>query len=267
MRLKLKLSSHNSTRVAINYNYSLSSAIYQLLNFGSSSFSKFLHDIGFVTSNKTYKLFSFSLQLEKYLLDEDAFILKSPVAYLYITTPLVDDFIKNFVIGTFENQRIEIMADNIFTYFKITQAEILPSPVYTHEMKFKMITPLVLSTGKLVNGKFNQYYFRYNDSMEEINRVFNQNLINKYKVIHKKDYSGTGVKINWDEGYIEKALKKDKRLSKKVSILKDIKNPVEVIGIFCPFTIRGDIELIKIGYECGFGEKNSMGFGMVDVFN
>lgn len=265
MRLKLKLRAHNSARVSINYNYSLSSAIYQLLRFGSSSFSEFLHHIGFINNKKSYKLFAFALQFEDFVIENNSIVLKSPVAYLQITSPLVDDFIKNFVIGTFENQKIEIMSENILTHFKITTAEILPEPEILEEMKFKMITPLVLSTGKIVNGKFNQYYFRYNDDMEEINRILNQNLFNKYKLLQNKDYKGNGVKIKWDDEYIQKAIKKNKRLSKKVSILKDTKNPIEVVGIYCPFTIRGDKELIKVGYDCGFGEKNSMGFGMVEI--
>jgi CRISPR-associated endoribonuclease Cas6 len=32
-----------------------------------------------------------------------------------------------------------------------------------------------------------------------------------------------------------------------------------------PFTLKGDTELMKIGYEAGYGEKNSMGFGMAKV--
>jgi CRISPR-associated endoribonuclease Cas6 len=32
-----------------------------------------------------------------------------------------------------------------------------------------------------------------------------------------------------------------------------------------PFTITADPQLIQLGYECGFGENNSAGFGMVEV--
>ncbi|OYT33337.1 hypothetical protein B6U96_16165 [Archaeoglobales archaeon ex4484_92] len=31
------------------------------------------------------------------------------------------------------------------------------------------------------------------------------------------------------------------------------------------FGVKGDRKLIEFGYETGFGEKNSMGFGMVKV--
>ncbi|MEJ5350991.1 MAG: CRISPR-associated endoribonuclease Cas6 [Melioribacteraceae bacterium] len=265
MRIKLKLYSVHSARVAINYNYSLSSAIYKLLRFGSPEFSAFLHHKGFIIKNKSYKLFTFSLQFDNAVLDGNSFILKSPIAYLYVTSPLVDEFIKSFVIGTFENQAIEIMAENIFTRFNIRQAEILPEPEFNEEMKFKMMTSTVLSTMKIVNGKLSPYYYRYNDDLNEINRVLMQNLINKYSIIYNKEYSGKGIKLTWDENYINHALKNKKRLSKKVSILKDINKPIEIVGIYCPFNISGDKELIKVGYECGFGEKNSMGFGMAEV--
>ena len=38
--------------------------------------------------------------------------------------------------------------------------------------------------------------------------------------------------------------------------------------IFCylaPFEVEGDPALIRNGYECGFGEGNSKGFGMVEM--
>jgi CRISPR-associated endoribonuclease Cas6 len=33
----------------------------------------------------------------------------------------------------------------------------------------------------------------------------------------------------------------------------------------CPFTAEGAPELMRIGYQCGFGDGNSKGFGMVEV--
>ena len=39
----------------------------------------------------------------------------------------------------------------------------------------------------------------------------------------------------------------------------------KIRGVVAPFHVIGAPELIHIGYECGFGDKNSMGFGMVEV--
>lgn len=261
MRLLIKLISYNTTEVSLNYNYALSSAIYSLLKFGSPEFSEFLHSQGYVSNNRTYKLFTFAIKFESTQLVNNHLKLISPIAYLYVSSPLVDDFIKNFVIGTFENQKLEIYSEFIKSTFKIHQAELLPSPTFNGKTHFKMISPLVLSkrSGLLDSA----YYFRYDDDINEINRILNQNLANKYFAIFNKPYEGEGVTLSWDLDYAINALKKNKKLSKKVTITKDLSNKIDVIGIFCPFFIQGEPELIKVGYECGFGEKNSMGFGMV----
>jgi CRISPR-associated endoribonuclease Cas6 len=266
MRLKIKLNAKDSDSISLNYNYSLSAAIYKLLKLGSEEFASFLHEIGYKSNKKTYKLFTFALKFESTVLTGNRLQLKSPVAYLYISSPLIEDFIKNFIIGTFEQQTIEIYSGFTKTKFIINQAEITPPPVFHDEMNFTLITPMVLSINKIINGTAVQYYFRYDDDIDEMNRVFKKNLTNKYEAITNSIYNGEGVKFKWDEDYIDKALRKGKRLSKKVSITKDIKNPIDVVGIFCPFNTNGDPELIKVGYECGFGEKNSMGFGMAEVF-
>ncbi len=263
MRLLLKLRAKTSDKISFNYNYSLSAAIYKLLNFGSPEFSTFLHDIGYESNNRYYKFFTFALQLEKTTFNKKNLVLDSPNANLYISSPLIDDFIKNFVIGTFEKQLIQIFAEGIKTEFKIITTEILPEPFYSKEMKFKMITPMVLSTQKDFNGKLNTYYLRVDDDIKSINEIFEQNLINKFEAIYNKKYEGKGIKLSWDYDYMVNAAKSNKRLTKKISIVKDYEAPIEVVGMFCPFKLKGDTELIKVGYESGFGSQNSMGFGLV----
>jgi len=47
-------------------------------------------------------------------------------------------------------------------------------------------------------------------------------------------------------------------------IIKNIQfKQTNIIGFLAPFTVIGSPELIRVGYEAGFGEKGSMGFGMV----
>ncbi|XQN73916.1 CRISPR-associated endoribonuclease Cas6 [Methanothermococcus sp. Ax23] len=50
-------------------------------------------------------------------------------------------------------------------------------------------------------------------------------------------------------------------------ILKSKQKRMKIKNTFCRcselvFKVEGDYDLIRFGYECGFGEKNSMGFGM-----
>jgi CRISPR-associated endoribonuclease Cas6 len=261
LRLKLSLIADNNSVLSPNYNYQLAAAIYNLLRFGSPEFSKFLHDIGFRQNGRTYKLFCFALKFEQIGIREGLINMISPKANLYISSPLIDDFVKNFIIGTFEEQKINIYSNYRYTEFKITQMELMPTVFISEETKFLLHSPMVLSTVKLnSNGKTTQYYLRPDDK-KEINRIITSNLLNKYKLIYGKEFTTDELELDWDQQY----LSKHERVTKKITINESDKNAVDVIGIQAPFTLKGNAELIKVGYECGFGEKNSMGFGMAEV--
>lgn len=260
MRLKLSLEAVEGNLISFNYHYHLSAAVYNLLHFGSAEFAKFLHDVGFNLMGRTYKLFTFALRFQKYTNLQNAIRLDDSKAYLFISSARVDDFIKTFVIGTFEKQTIDLSELNFPVKFKIKLVELLPDPLFTDEMSFRMMTPMVLSTRREHNGKVSQYFLRAEDK-EDINRVLTQNLQNKYETITGEKKINGRVELDWDENY----LKKVKRITKKITIDQHGKFPIDVIGLHSPFVLKGNPELIKVGYECGFGEKNSMGFGMVEV--
>ena len=265
MRLALTLKPVNSKLISANYNYSLSSAIYKLLKFGSPDFSAFLHDKGFVLNERQYKLFTFALRLGKIKIFNNVFHIEQNRIKLYISSPKIEDFVKNFVIGTFKFKKIELLANNTLSDLLIEQAELVPEPNFYGKMRFLLLSPLVLTSVKERNGVMRQYFYRYNDDIKELEEKLNNNLINKYKLINGKDYTGNGVEFNWDMDYINNKIKKGKRISKRVLITREIDNPISIIGMEAPFYLKGDNELIKIGYDCGFGEKNSMGFGMAAV--
>lgn len=266
MRLKLTLKIVGNKQLPLNYNYPLSATIYKLLQFGSPAFSEFLHEIGFQEKGKSYKLFSFALRFNKIPeINNNRFYLKSENVSLFISSPLIDTFIQNFIIGTFENQFIEINYNNINSKFVIEQVESLPAPIFSNTSKFTLLSPLVIATKKESNGKLIPRYFRYYDDINEINRVFNQNLINKYKLVHNKDYQGNGIKFSWDTNYIDKRLAANKKVTKLITVTKKGGIVTNIKANEIPFTLVGDIELIKIGYECGFGSQNSLGFGLADA--
>lgn len=261
MRLKIELHTNQTNTLPFNYYYQFSSAIYLLLKFSSPEFSNFLHNNGYKLNGKPYKLFSFALKFDKYKTTQKEIILESPKLNLIVSSPKIDDFIKNFVIGSFERTFFFISIGGSEHKFIIRNMELLPEPEFKNEMSFTMTSPMVLSTLKEFNGKLSPYYLRPED-IEDINRILTQNLRNKYELLNSKTSTGE-VNLSWNHDYI----KKHSRITKKITINEFGKNPVDVIGIQAPFKITGDAELIKIGYQCGFGEKNSMGFGMTEVIN
>jgi CRISPR-associated endoribonuclease Cas6 len=210
VRLVLQLDCDLNSSLPINYNYQLSSAIYSLLQFGSPDFSEFLHDNGFNIDGKKYKLFTFALRFEKIELKDNHLILKSPKIKLHISSPLIDTFIKNFVIGTFENKVIDITDKDQTISFRIITAEILPELSFSSNMKFTLLSPIILSTLVERNGKMQQYYLRPNDT-EDINRVLTKNLLNKKGLLNRNQTLNEYCKLNWDAEYIQK----HKRVTKK----------------------------------------------------
>ena len=263
MRFRITLKLTNNSKLPYNYNYKLSSGIYNLLRFGDVEFSNFLHDVGFTVNNKTYKLFTFSLRFKEYRNDNEGIILKDPTVYLLLSSPKIDDFLKNILLASFKEQKLILNFTTTGSHvFTIEQIEEIPTPKFRNEEYFTLISPLVLSTMTEHKGKLSQYYLRYTDNIDLINKILNSNLRNKYKLINNKNYSGKGVTLNWDKNFIEK--RKHKSIIKKSTF--NIKgNTIDIIGNLLPFTMKGDTELMRVGYEAGFGEKNSMGFGMAKV--
>lgn len=234
-----------------------------MLKFGNPEFSRFLHDKGFKIEGKKYKLFSFALRFEKAIARKEGIELQSSAAYLYVASPLIDSFINGFIIGALGGVSIDLKIDDLDYKFIIETAESLKPPDYSEIMSFTLLSPLVISTKRSEDNSVPPYYFRYDDPIEEINRIVSNNLANKYKLIHGEYPAGGNIEIEWDKKYIARALKANRKLSRKITI-KTSESEIDIVGIEAPFTAIGAPDLIRTGYECGFGEKNSMGFGMVE---
>lgn len=263
MRLKISLKAFRSDLLPANYYYPFNAVVYNILRIGSKEFASYLHDKGFEIENKNYKLFSFALKFERIKMENDSIRLISPNVTLIISSPLDDQFINNFVIGTFHSRIIDIKYDGYQTKLEPIQMEALPTPKFSTQHKFTCISPIVLSTVKHYDGKPSQYYLRYNDSKELINRLLNDNLKRKYNLLFGQPFIGEDLDLKWDQNYIER--NNPKKFTRLAKIKAEAGAEVFYKGIVLPFSVSGSKDLIKVGYDCGFGEKNSMGFGLVEM--
>lgn len=264
MRIKLRLDLTNCKSLPFNYNYYFSSLIYKLLGLSSKEFATQLHDEGYKLEGKTYKLFTFALRFESILPHYNYLELLSPRVDFFISSP-IEDFINYLISAILKNRNLKVIIADSEVTAKIVKIEICKEVIFFNSSYFRLLSPLVLSTKRQINGNLCTYYLRYTDSIEEVNRILNINLKNKFAVVNNYLPRNT-VSLIWDNDYINKRLSENKYLSSKVTI--DIQSrAIDVVGMKIPFTLTGDVELIKTGYECGFGEKNSMGFGMAELYN
>jgi CRISPR-associated endoribonuclease Cas6 len=248
VRVLLKLHS-NQTRASLplNYNHALSALIYATLAESSVDYATRLHDVGFVSDKRTFKLFTFSrLNFRRSRIAKDRIILEDPQVSLQISSP-AGDFIEHLVEGLFKREGFRISSAE----FSLQQAETLPQPVFNGTNNFRALSPITESVREANNE------IRFLSTEDDWSEIIKRNLTRKYQALHGHAPEDQRLKWTWDKDYLDYMKTKGRRASALIDI-----NNIKVRGWLAPFTIEGSKELIELGYETGFGARNSMGFGM-----
>ena len=250
MRIKLICNVGSGMCLPINYNHQLTSVIYKFLKISDPEYANFLHQDGYITGKKRLKLFTFSqLMARKRQIVDDQIYFRSPLTW-HVSSPQ-EDFLRNFAASLMEEGRLRIGHQNL----RIMNVEIPRPPRFHQSMKFRCLSPITMSTKREYNGKLAMHYCLPDEP--EFSVLVRKNLILKYETIYGHRPQDDSFSMEFDPGYIS-------RRKGRVTRLIRYKN-VDIRGVLCPFHASGSPELMYVGYECGFGDKNSAGFGMVDV--
>ena len=267
MRIKLTLVPKDKRcLVPLNYQYPLSASIYKILSLSSPEYAGFLHEKGYLSKdNRPLKLFTFSFLYIPGVKHYKGMLAayNYPKCILHISSPLIEDFIQNFVIGLFENQEIQIGNKYTVGRFLISKVDALPFPEFSNTTKFKCLSPFVVSKMKVHNDKLQPHYMRPDES--ELSEAVRQNLIRKYETVYKNSPKNTDLSFSLDKNYIDKRGGFEK-ITKLITLKEHYEGEATRIkAINCPFTLSGSTELIQVAWEAGLGSHCSQGFGCVDV--
>lgn len=248
MRVKLTLlATEQATLLPLNYNHAVASLIYDTLGHASTDFATRLHDEGFSINGRRFKLFTFSrLTTQRSRVQGDRLLLVDAAVTLRISSP-VAEFIEHFVTGLFQSESFNIAGAR----FTLQQAETLPVPVFTQRMSLRALSPVTESVRDEQGG------VRFLSPEDDWSEIMQRNLLRKYQALHGHAPSDDRFHWTWDQDYLDEAARRGRR----ASVLTDIRG-IKVRGWLAPFTVEGSPKLIEIGYEAGFGARNSMGFGM-----
>lgn len=258
MRLRLVLEPRKSfTKVPINYQYPLSAAIYKILQQASPEYAEFLHNRGYSSAaGRLMKLFTFSkLRIPGGRLRGRALTGSRGGWQLQIGSPMHDEFVQNFVLGLFETAQLTIAAAGIRGDFQIQQVEALAPPAFENTMRFKCLSPLVVSTMHEHKGRLTPYYLRPDDA--GLSEALRRNLEEKHKIIH-------GPLPEKPDLFFE-IQKQDKPRSKLITIKEGTPSETQIKAFETYFTLKGSPEMMQTAWECGLGEHNSQGFGMIEA--
>jgi CRISPR-associated endoribonuclease Cas6 len=258
MRLKIRLLYESSLPfdLPLNYNHKLTANIYRLFSKSSKNYSDFLHDKGFIINGKHLKLFTFSrLFPRKYEIKDHYLSILSPQIDWYFST-IIDKSIEHIVKGIFSDEYLIFNSNGKNIELKFSQIIAEPEIEFTDESKFKCLSPINVNSNK---RKEDLDYFTDTDLFRE--ELYN-NLRTKYQLIYDKPI---GRDIPFEFEFLPEYLfKKENKISDSLQYITRDGKIIYIKGFFAPFRIKCDPRLIKIGYACGFGMRNSAGFGMVE---
>ncbi len=251
MRLRVCLDNSAGTRLPINYQEFLTAAVYGLLATSDADYARFLHDDGYQDEDgKRFKLFTFSwLRGGRRFVDGDTLrFAPGPLEWL-IASP-VDDFLRHIATGLLASGALRVGTAAL----PITQIETLPAPVLAETTRFTCLSPIVAALPLPGGGT---RYLRPCDG-DAFSDAVRNNLRRKHHLLHGDMPADDRFVLTFDPAYLERTGGGTKLITFK---------GIHLVGAFCPFTITGSVDLMRVGYETGFGEKNAAGFGMVEVNN
>ena len=250
MRIKITCDIGEGIRLPINYNYFLTGVIYQFLKESDPEYADFLHQEGYELENRRFKLFTFSqLMAQRREIRGERIHFRSSLTW-YVSSSQ-EPFLENFAAALMQTGILQIQRQRL----QVQDVEVLRQPRFESQMTFRCLSPITMSTKRERGNQLVTHYCLPDDP--QLSELVRQNLIRKYEAVHRHPPQEKSFAMTFDQGYIDKR-------EGRVTRLVDFKG-TKIRCIMSPFHVIGAPELIHVGYECGFGDKNSMGFGMIEI--
>lgn len=234
MQISLLLSPHEPLEIPLNYNYQLQSVIYsKLKDVGTSDF---WHDCGF-GENETFKFFVFGPLLGNYRIEDKKIIFKDKIN-LEIRSPFFefcDDLQRSIEL----NPTIKIFNQTL----DVAGAFLNNRHINSDSVIFKTISPIIVSE----KSEAEKTVFFRPDNPEFVYKL-QENFYKKYKTAFDTQPPELKIEI----------LEKGKKV---VTQYKEI----WLTGYNCTLKINAPNEALEFIFNSGLGERNSQGFGLVDI--
>lgn len=246
MRINI-LFSFDKLELPVNYNHIVQSFLIQLID--DAEYRRFVHDEGYKYSNRSYKMFTFSELTGDFILDRRHKIIAFSKNVVLTVSSCNEDLIKYCVDSLLFKDCFELLSQKIY----VQKIDYEVERIEKSEITVKTLSPITVYSTVDEGSKKRTVYFSPHDL--RFSELVGENLIHKYIALYDGD-KGTYL-----SGSIKIFPKEEESLRKVVTRYKGF----IVEAWHGMFVIQGDPMLLQIGYDAGFGSKNSQGFGLVKV--
>ena len=226
-----------------HYTEWLQAAIYHSMG---NSVAQVVHDVGFPVENRSLKLFAFSRLLGKYRANRETLTFHLPLT-LVIASPLkmmIQEF-TNSIISRSEFR----LGPELLSLSKISMDS---TELKSARIRVHTLSPLSTHS-TLTKGDGSSYTVYYHPREREFSQYVTQNLLRKYRAIYGEPW------LSQSAPDIHIQPRHDPKMN--IVYYKD----TVIKGYSGTFDISGPVELLQTGWDAGFGDRNSQGFGLVDV--
>lgn len=238
----------------LNYQYALSAWIYRVLQHADAEYAAFLHQRGYTTGLKSFKLFCFSqLFIPRLRVEGDRLHLQSPEIFFTIGFYL-DRPAEEFIKGLFAEQRFSL-GDRISRVNFVVQTvemKTISVPEGNATIRVRTLSPLVIARKR--PDQRPDDYLHPDDS--DFSKLLFINLLDKYVAA-----TGQTPPVWWDTTRFQFRPVGAPPRSRLVTIKSGTTAQTKVRGWLFDFEIDAPKELIEIGLLAGWGRMNAEGFG------
>ncbi len=258
MRFRITFSVTGKSRmIPVDYQYAIGAWIYRVIGKADAGFSAFLHHKGYSAGNKRFKLFCFSsLSLGKPILWKEKSLLEISTSQVALSVSFaIPDAAEKFIIGLFSGQATYLGDRFNGLELFVKHVERLPDLVLSETMHYQATSPVV--AGYREGEKTYAQYLSPED-------LIYPELIRNNLEMKQKSLPGRKGIPNC-EPWIWKLTGTPR--SKLIMIRPNTPQQSRVRGFLYPFSLTAPPEVHRLILSAGVGEKNSTGFGWVEVMN
>ena len=231
----------SSPAIPIQYNYLIQSAIYAAL---PEETAARLHDEGFKSGKRSFKMFAFSRLLGRFSLDRAAGTIAFPEgASLVISSPDT-----GFLLSLINNLLTKSCVRFGQSLFYVEEVRFDEQKAEGEVLTVRTLSPVV-AYSTLLRPEGGKYTCYYQPGEREFERLITANLAKKYEAFHGRRAPGGEVRA--------------RPLDRPRLHVTSYKGTV-VKGYTCRLKLSGPRELLQMALDAGLGGKGSQGYGCVE---
>lgn len=225
----------------VHYNHLLQGAIYKVID---PELSAFMHDRGYQSGSRRFKLFAFSRINGKFDISKEKNTLRFYGDLELTISSSADDFCQSIANGLLSKGEIRLGRNCIIV--KSVAAEQFTAT--DEQIIVRTLSPVVTySTFLRPDGRKYTCYFQPGDP--DYDSLIENNLRKKYQAFYGKEASSGKVKV--------------KKLGPIKMNIVNYKGTI-IKGYSGRMKLSGPQELLQMALDAGLGSKNGQGFGCVE---